>query len=249
MKAFIVDDEIIEIRNLETLITSQCPEVQIVGSAQSIDEAMLSLKNITIDLLFLDIEMPGKNGFHLFGYFNYQLPFHVIFVTAYSAYAIQAIKFSALDYILKPIQGIDLKMAINKLKGLEQAWDKEKRISILVNNMRQSDEQSMAIALSSLKETRFVVVNNIIFCEARNNYTIFHLTYGEKILVSKGLFEYDRLLSGKAFIRCHQSYLVNKIHIIKLVKKQKSMFLIVHGGLSIPVSRIKKRIIEDILGY
>ena len=190
--------------------------------------------------------MPDQNGFDLLkSLIHYS--FEVIFVTGFDKYGIQAIRFSAIDYLLKPIDHEELKSAVkrtaDKLIQKNQNYKLENLMKLLQNSQERNDHR---IALPSAKETRFVKTTQIIRCEAENNYTIFFLNNGEKILVSRPMFEYDELLSDYGFLRCHNSHLVNKSYVKSWIKED-SGYLLLENGSQIPISRMKKDFIKNAL--
>lgn len=241
--AVIIDDEQNNIDNLMHLLAKHCPQVHIVGSALSADEAALLLPSLHPDLVFLDIQMPGKNGFDLLRSLSSR-NFSVIFVTAYDKYGIQAVKFSAIDYLLKPVSADELKEAVTK--AIEQQAGKKQNVlleNLLLQLKDNRKKEEHRIALPGSRETRFILTAEIIHCEASNNYTTFYTNTGEKIIVSKPIYEYEELLGGYNFIRCHQSYLVNKKYIKSWVKEDGG-YLLLSNGSKIPVSKQKREYVK-----
>lgn len=246
IKAVVIDDEQNNIDNLAILLNQYCKQVNIAASALNADEGEKIILQHTPDLVFLDIQMPGKSGFDLLK--NLRQPqFEIIFVTAFDKYGIQAVKFSAIDYLLKPIKIDDLKDAVNKAVAKcmqkKQNLQLENLLQVLKNNQQKEEHR---IALSSAKETRFVKTNDIIRCESSNNYTSFFLMNGEKIITSKPIFEYEEILEGYGFIRCHQSHLVNK-KFIKSWIKEDGGYLLLDDQSQIPISRQKKEQLKQML--
>lgn len=237
MKAFIVEDELINIKILQDLVKKYCPTVEIMGSAGNVKAAYHFLTNNSIELLFLDIELPDDNGFELLKMLGSKINFQTIFVTAFSSYAVQAIKFSAMDYLVKPIQVNELVEAVKKV---ETALSQQSKIQLLLKNLELSIEDSPTIAIPQWNETIYVKINDIIKCQSQNNYTNITLTSGEDILVSKGIFEYDLLLAPLHFIRCHRTYLINKRHVKKITRRKNEWTLLMVDGSSIPVAKSKK---------
>jgi two-component system LytT family response regulator len=183
--------------------------------------------------------MPEKNGFDVLKALpHYQ--FEVIFVTAFDQYGIQAVKFSAIDYLLKPVNPEELKASIlkveAKLNQRKQNFQLENLMELIKNKDAKKDHK---LALASTKEIRFVHTDEIIRCESSNAYTQFYLTDGKNIMVSKPIFEYEEMLSNYDFIRCHQSHLVNSKFIKSLVKED-SGYLLLNDDTRIPISRGKK---------
>jgi two-component system LytT family response regulator len=241
IKAVIIDDEPNNIDNLEILLQQYCPQVNVVATALNAKKGEAILLQHNPDLVFLDIQMPGKNGFELLQSLrNYS--FELIFVTAHDQYGIQAVKFAAIDYLVKPINTDELKLAVQKAIYKSTQKKQNKQLENLVQVLAQRKD-SHRIALPSARETRFVKTSDIIRCESSNNYTTFFITGGERIMTSKPIFEYEEILKGYGFIRCHQSHLVNKKHIKSWVKEDGG-FLLLEDNSKIPVSRLKKEFIK-----
>jgi two-component system LytT family response regulator len=245
MKAIIVDDEINNITNLQKLLGKYCPAVNVVATATSADEAKKVISNNTIDLLFLDIQMPAKTGFDLLKELT-SYSFQVIFVTAFDKYAIKAIKFSALDYLLKPINYKELKVAVERAESKTgQPWFNTQIESLLIE-LAGNNKSVQNIALPLANEIRLVPINDIIFCQSENNYTIFYLA-NEKIIVSRGLYEFQEILPEDVFIRCHQSYIINKSYVKSFHIKGSICFLEMKNKSEIPVSRSKREYVRSVL--
>jgi len=242
----IIDDEENNILNLQLLLSKYKNEITICETAMSAEEGIQIIKQHTPDVVFLDIQMPGKNGFQLLQALP-RLDFEVIFVTAYDQYGIQAVKFAALDYLLKPIKAEELHHAIHK--AIEKSLVKKQNLQLqnLVSLLQESHKnEQQRIALPSTRETRFVPVQQIIHCESQNSYTLFYLVNNEKILVSKAIYEYEDLLSVYGFIRCHQSHLVNRKYVKSWIKKDGD-YLLLEDGTELPVARQKKIAVKNAL--
>jgi two-component system LytT family response regulator len=239
IRAIIIDDEQEGRNALVNMLGSFCKNVQIVGLAEDVKSGLLLVEKEKPELVFLDIHMPDGTGFDMLE----QIPevnFKVIFVTAFDQYALKAIKFSALDYILKPAEPQQLIDAVDKLK--EQPSDFgviSKQISTLFRNKNGFER----ITLPTFEGLRFIVLKDIIRCEADNNYTNFFLSSGEKVLVTRTLKEYDETLSGLDFIRVHQSHLVNSKYIDRYIKGDGGTIIMTDGS-HVEVSRRRK---EDFL--
>ncbi len=239
ISAVIIDDEQNNIDNLAALLARYCPEVNVLACANDATGGEVIIRRYNPDLVFLDIQMPGKNGFELLKGLEH-FPFSVIFVTAFDQYGIQAVKFSAIDYLLKPVDVEELKVAVHKVTEMHQRKNQNLRLENLIEVLKQEQQKSShRIALQSAKETRFIETGRIIRCESSNNYTTFFLVNGEKILTSKPIFEYEELLSSYGFFRCHQSHLVNKKMIRSWVKEDGG-YLVMEDHAQVPVSRNKK---------
>ena len=243
--AIIVEDELLNRNNLQQLIQKYCSEVLVVAIAESADEAIQLINKHHPQLIFLDIQMPGKDGFEMLRTFE-KIDFEIIFVTAYSEYGIQAIKFSAIDYLLKPIDINDLKSAVNKAIERIKQKSENQNLQNLLHYLKYNDKADHRIAITSLKEMRLVPVTNIVRCESENSYTFFYLENGEKILSTSPILYYEELLSGYDFMRCHQSHLVNKKYVKSFIKND-GYFLLMNNNVMIPVSRQKKNAVRSAL--
>lgn len=242
MKTVLVDDEKNNIDNLVQLLQTCCPAVEVCAVSQNADQGKQAIIQHQPDLVFLDIQMPGKNGFDLLRSLP-QYDFDVIFVTAYDQYGIQAIKFAAVDYLLKPVDTDELQAAVNRVLERKRRTKENQQLENLVALLhKQHNREEHRIALTTLRETRFVHTRDIVCCESSNNYTTFCLTNGEKLLVSKPIHEYEDILADYSFIRCHQSHLVNKKHIKSWVKDDGG-YLLLENGMQVPVSRNKKEMV------
>jgi two-component system LytT family response regulator len=245
IRAVIIDDEQNNLDNLCRLLEKHCPDIAVTATALTADEGREIILHQKPDLLFLDIQMPGKNGFELLQ----SLPEHffgIIFVTAFDQYGIQAVKFAAIDYLLKPIDTGELKTAVSKAI----ARYSEKKQNLQLDNLLQllkhhQEKDTHRIALATAKETRLARTQDIVRCESSNNYTTIFLLSGEKLLVSKPIFEFDELLKDYGFLRCHQSHLVNK-KFIKSWVKEDGDFLLLEDASLVPVSRKKKEYIKEL---
>jgi two-component system, LytTR family, response regulator len=245
LSAVLIDDEINNLDNLSRLLGTYCPEVTVLGTALSAAEGREAIIRHRPDLVFLDIQMPGQSGFDLLGSLS-EYTFDVIFVTAYDQYGIQAVKFSALDYLLKPIHIDELRSAVDKAlarKGQQQPGGQMENLLLL---LRQQHREEHRIALTTLKETRFVPVRQVVRLESSNNYSHFYLQGGERLTVSRPIHEYEELLADYDFIRSHQSHLVNKRFVRSWVKEDGG-YLLLEDGARVPVSRNKKSAVATAL--
>lgn len=245
MKTVIIEDEKKNIAHIKGLLKS-LPQVYLAGEATNAAEAARLISELNPDLLLLDIQLPGTNGFELLASLgNYH--FEVIFITAHDQYGIQAVKCSALDYLLKPVKLADLTVAIQKAVKRKEGKQTQQQIQNLLSIVNlPSKEHRVAIQL--MKEIRFIDPADIIRCEAANNYTHIHLKTGERLIASKGLFEFDEILKNYHFIRCHQSHLVNKKYIKSLLSRDMVFELqLTEKDTRIPVSRLKKDCVKSAL--
>ncbi|TCC90364.1 response regulator transcription factor [Pedobacter frigiditerrae] len=239
ISAVIIDDEKNNIDNIVGLLQKLELVITIVGTATNAEDAIQLIVTTKPDLLFLDIQMPNKNGFELLKALpHYQ--FEVVFVTAFDQYGIQAVKFSAIDYLLKPVNPEELVAAVRKVEIKLSRKKENLQLENLMELIRDKDaKKEHKLALASTKEIRFVNTSDIIRCESSNAYTEFFLVDGKNIMVSRPIFEYEELLADYDFIRCHQSHLVNK-KFIKSLLKEDGGYLLIEDNVRIPISRNKK---------
>lgn len=234
IKTLIIDDEINGRNILKKMISTFCEGVEVIGEAESVKTGIDAIKRLKPELVLLDIQMQDGTGFDLLEQTD-EKDFKVIFVTSFDNYAIKAFKFSAVDYILKPVDPDNLVEAINRVKDLDSDNNFEDKIDVLISNMNSLDK----VALPSSDGVRFVKIGDIVRCESDNNYTMFYLISKEKILVSKTLKEFEIMLSGVKFFRVHKSHLVNLNYVTKYVPGEGG-YLILEDGSHVDVSRRKK---------
>lgn len=211
LKALLVDDEQNNLDNLEFMLRHDCEGVMVAGKAHNATEAREWLSRNIVDILFLDINMPGETGFDLLKSLP-QHNFKVIFVTAYSEYSLQAIKASAVDYLLKPVKIEDLQFAIERVKKmLSNTFAIEQSQQLLQQLLLTANYNTLPkkIALPQLGGINYVEVEEIASLEADGNYTIIHKRDLQKLVISKSLKEFDDLLDPAVFVRIHKSYIIN----------------------------------------
>lgn len=245
MKALIVDDEASNLENLQQLLKTYADDVHVCAVAESVDEAVSAIKQHQPQLVFLDIQLHAQTGFDLLKQLG-EINFEIIFITAYNQYAIQAIRFSALDYLLKPIDIDELTAAINKARNLIQQKQKNERLGYLLEYLKDENKATPRIALPMLGETRYVNIADIVRCEADNTYTLFVLNNGEKILVSKTLKEYADMLTGHRFLRTHQTHLVNMAYIKSWLREDGGSLLLT-DQTKIPISKLNREKVKAAL--
>lgn len=242
MRAILIDDEISNLENLRTLLQKHCPQVDILATAQNINDAVNTIEKHLPDLIFLDIQMGEHTGFDVMNLLP-KRNFEVIFVTAYDQYGIQAVKFAALDYLLKPVDIDELKIAVNKAEQKLAAQTQTAQLDFLLQQLKTPQPAVSKIALPMQSEIRYIALSEIIRCEADNTYTFFFLANKEKLLVSKSLKEYADLLKPNGFLRTHQSHLVNP-KFVKSWLKEDGGILLLNNGNKIPISKPNKEIVK-----
>lgn len=238
VNAIVVDDEK-KGRNLLTNVLSKyCPEIKVIDEAENIQEAYEIITKTNPNLVFLDIEMPNGNGFDLLKMFD-RITFDVIFTTAYAHYAIKAIKYSALDYLLKPIDIDDLQLAVCKVaKKRKDPTNIDDSINVLLTSLNDQ-KVTKKIAIPDLDGITLVKIKNIVKCQSSSNYTIIYMADGTKITSTRTLKEYDQLFEDMPFMRVHNSYLIN-LHHIKRFMKGEGGYVVMSDNSEVEVSRRRK---------
>ncbi|MBL55918.1 MAG: DNA-binding response regulator [Flavobacteriales bacterium] len=240
MKAVVVDD-IAKFRdNLIQDLNDYCPEVEIVGTADGVVSAAKEIKSKKPDVVFLDIQINQGTAFDLLEILG-KVDFKIIFTTASDEYAIKAFKLSAVDYLLKPIDIDELKTAVNKVN-----IDLKDDYELLKSNINEENKSHKRLALHSQDKIEIVEIGNIIRCESNVNYTQFFFTNGSKMLVTKTLKEFDKMLSEFGFYRVHQSHLVNIDHLKEYIKIDGG-YLKMQDGASVPISTRKRSAVLSLL--
>lgn len=237
IKAVIAEDEPRNIDILKKILEKHCEEVEVVGTATTVKKTVELIRETSPDVLFLDIEMPPQKGFEVLEQFP-TVNFDVIFITAHEEYALQAIKFAALDYLLKPISIPEVQAALKKVNRHRNGRSNE-LAAILKEYLRDKEESFSKIVIPSNDGYNVIDLNDIIYCEACDSYTKIHTDEPKVHLISKPLKEYDELLSDKGFYRVHKSYLVNVNHIRKIIKGIGAA-VIMSDKTNIPISMRKK---------
>jgi len=234
MKALIVDD-IAQARNtLKKDLEIYCPEIEVVAEANGVVEAVKYLNKNKIDIVFLDIQMEDGSGFDVLDMIP-EINFHIIFITANDGHALKAFRYSAVDYLLKPVDPDDLVKAVSKLQKLLP--EQHLRYDLLKESNKKKHNE--ILALNSQDRIQLVRIDDIVRCQSEDNYTFFFMEGGKKIVVSKTLKEYDELLQEHKFIRVHHSHLVNARKILELNKNDDLLLLTDHS--EVPVSSRKKQ--------
>lgn len=238
INAILIDDETHCLDSLTILLNKFCPKVQILKQCLSAKQGLDAALKYKPDLVFLDIEMPSMNGFEFLEQFN-EIPFSVIFTTAYDKYAIRAIRFSALDYLLKPIDPKELVGAVHKVETHNHLPTRE-QFNMLLDKMQNKENGLTKIAVPIAEGFELVKTEDIITCEADNNYTYLHLKNKRKITACRTLKEVEEQLgSFPSFIRVHHSYIVNLNEVTKYIRGDGG-YLTMSDGSTVDVSRSRK---------
>jgi two-component system LytT family response regulator len=239
IRALLVDDEPRARESLKVILERYFPEVDVVGEAEGVDDAFMAIQNLKPNTVFLDINMPDGSGFDLLKRFE-TIDFKVVFVTAFEEYALEAIKFSALDYILKPINTNELRVAIERLtSSLDEKDDLAIKLKAFFANMEAASQEKKKIVLKTSESIHLVPIQTIVRCEADGNYTKVFFDNQPKLLISKPLKHFEDMLEEFGFVRVHQSHLVNINHVVR-VDKVDGGVLIFADGAQVSIS-VRKR--------
>ena len=239
MKAILVDDEIKSMNALNLMLKVYCPHVNVVTMCTSADDALDKIEHLHPDLLFLDISMPGKNGFELLQALG-KTDAEVIFVTAHDQYMLRAFKFSAVDYLLKPVHEDELVSAVHRATDRVENRQMPRALETILHNLRTAlppGEAKLRIPIQQGFEV--LLLDDIVFCEAQSSYTKFHLADRKQIVSSKTIKEYEQVLSDSFFVRVHKSYLINMKHVRKYHRGEGGTILMT-GDVEIDVAKRKK---------
>ncbi|MBI4649496.1 MAG: response regulator transcription factor [Bacteroidia bacterium] len=244
IKLIIIDDENKARETIADILRLYCPNVEILAQCENVKTGIAAIQKYSPDLILLDINMPDGSGFDLLRQLE-PVDFKVIFITAYEEFAIKAIKFSALDYIVKPVDPDELIEAINKAEQFSEKEDDELKLKAVIANLESGGKESKKIILKTAERIFLVNVQDITRCEADKSYTTFYLCDGRKLLVSKTIKEFDELLTGFAFFRPHQSHLINIAYIVSYEKKEGG-YLRMKDNSMVPVSQRKRDILLEL---
>jgi two-component system LytT family response regulator len=240
MKAIIIDDELSGREVLKKLVELNCPDFTVVNTLNSIETGLLSIHQDKPDLVFLDIQMPNASGFDLLNQLD-KIDFEIIFVTAHDAYAIKAFKYSAVDYLLKPIKVTELIEAVNKAKDRIEKNHSGDNIKFMLDKVSPAKKAFLnnKILLPTLGGYNIIDIFEIAYCQSESNYTRFHFLDGKNIVVSKTLKEFESILLENHFFRIHRSYIIN-LNCIAKYNKGKGGEVVMKDGATLEVSREKK---------
>ncbi len=247
LKALIIDDEKNSRESLKGKLDLFCPEIEVKGEVETVAKAVEFCENNRPDLLFLDINLAGENGFDILEQLHageIRMP-EIIFITAHDEYAIKAIKFSAADYLLKPIDPEELVKAVRKVEAKKDI-DPAPKLKTLMENIRQAADSPKKIVIPSSDGLHVIKISDITRCESSSNYTQFFLTTGKTMLASKTLKEFDGMLCDYNFERIHKSHLINMNYVKRYVQSDGG-YVIMEDGSRIPVANRKKEHLVSLL--
>lgn len=239
MKAILVDDEPDGIKTLQKMLERYCPSVVVAATSNNAVAAKQQIESLKPDVVFLDIQMPGKSGIEMIGELEEKF-FEIIFVTAHNEYMLQALQYSAADYLLKPVDEDRLTEAVQRVeKRLQDGKKQELTETLLYNIGKAGQPAEMRLCLPTLKGFIILKLDEIIYCEAERSYTVFHIEGKKPVTVSKPLIEYENMLDDTSFFRTHKSFLINLKH-VKEYQRGEGGIVIMSNHAEIEVSRRKK---------
>ena len=241
IKTILIDDEPRGLNALRRLLELYCPDVRIIGEYSDTTNAIQQIQLLEPDLLFLDIAMPDRDGFELLNELS-PVRFEIIFVTAHNEYTIQAFKYSAVDYLLKPVEEDLLIEAVRRAAQRISSKASANQVETFLYNLRKLQTPAeMKLCIPDMKGFRVIDIADIIYCESESSYTIFHLQTGQTITASKSIVEYELLLEHSGFCRIHKSFLVNLRHIREYIRGEGGAVMLTNDK-TIEVSRRKKEV-------
>jgi two-component system LytT family response regulator len=238
IRAVIIDDEALARETISEMLSVYCDDIQVVGQAEGVKEGVDVINNTDPDLLLLDIQLTDGTGFDLLKSIH-DPSFRVIFITAYEDYALRAFKFSALDYLLKPIDPNELIESVDRMRSSMKDADMNLKLKALFSNIDTFSREDKKIVLKTANNVHIVNLTDIIRCQSDKNYTHFYIANHESVVVSRTLKDYESILSGYKFFRAHQSHLINLSH-IKRYEKSDGGYLVMSDDSVVPVSFRKK---------
>jgi two-component system LytT family response regulator len=244
IKCLVIDDDLFIHDLMEDKLTRHFPEMELLAMAESGAEGLEKIKTHQPDLVFLDVEMSDMTGFEMLARLK-EIRFQTIFITTYSHYAIEAIRFNALDYLVKPIKLNELKQAINRYKNNIEKFKLIDRVQQALINLSTKDISDQRLVLQTHDKELRMTIKDIICIEAARNYSYINLSNHQKNLCTKTLSDLEEILKGKGFFRCHKSFLVNRVHIASY---EKSDLITLSDGKEIPIARRKKEAFKDWYG-
>lgn len=249
IKAVLVDDDVNLREGMKGLLALYAPDIKIIGEADSVASGVDTLTKLDPQVVFLDIQMNDGTGFDMLeklSEINGKVTSHIVFITAYEHYAIKAFRFSALDFLLKPVSPDDLEKVIDKIRNVLEKDNDYSHIDLLLENIRKKADNFKRIALSNSDGIHLLDISDIIRCESDDNYTKFFIKNRKPILISKTLKEYEELLTEHDFVRIHQSHLINLAYVKSYVKKDNG-FVLMNDDVQLPISQRKREQLQDVL--
>lgn len=245
----LVDDDSNLREGMKALLNRYAPEIKILGEAENVSDAVSVIDGLNPQVVFLDIQLADGTGFDILEKLtekNGKIESQVVFITAHEQYAIKAFRFSALDFLLKPVDPEELQKVIEKIKSTVKKNDTFSHIDLLLENIRKKVDNFKRIALSTTDGVHLFEISDIIRCESTDNYTTFHIKNSKPILISKTLKEYEELLTEHGFERIHQSHLINLAYLKSYIKKDGG-YVVMADNSNLPVSQRKKDRLQELI--
>lgn len=249
ISALLVDDDENLRNGMKGLLAMYAPEIKIIGEADNIVTAIESITKLKPQVVFLDIQLNDGTGFDILEQLaakNGKTTSHIVFITAHEQYAIKAFRFSALDFLLKPVDPDELKKVIEKINTVVGKNDDYAHIDLLLENIRKRVDNFKRIALSNSDGIHLFEISDIIRCESEDNYTKFYIKNSKPILISKTLKEYEDLLTEHGFERIHQSHLINIAYLKSYIKKDGG-YVVMADDSNLPISQRKRDRLQELL--
>ncbi len=247
MRALIIDNEK-QIRDgLVQLLKTSCPQISEIHEAAGVESGLESLYTLAPDIVFLDVEMNDGTGFDLLRQMKPGLSFGLVFITAHDKYAVEAFRFSAIDFLLKPINRLDLIASVERVMNHRRRDDMQRQLNVLQESLGTLKNTDKKIVLKDSESFHFINVSDIIRCEADGAYTKFIISGNKNILISKVLKEYEELLADYNFVRVHHSHLINTRQIVRFDRADGGVLMMANGD-SVPVSQRKREHLLSVLG-
>lgn len=247
--ALLIDDDANLRAGMRQLLLRYAPNIKVIGEADSVQTGVDTINQLNPDVLFLDIQLTDGTGFDLLEQLaskNGKITSQVVFITAHEQYAIKAFRFSALDFLLKPVDPEELQKVIGKINDVLSKSDNYAHIDLLLENIRKKVDNFKRIALSTSEGIHLFEISDIIRCESEDNYTKFYIKNNKPILISKTLKEYEELLSEHGFERIHQSHLINLAYLKSYIKKDGG-YVVMADNSNLPISQRKKERLQELL--
>lgn len=245
LRTVLIDDDESNLSSLSEKLAKNCPQILIIAKCDNAQDGMESIENLHPDLVFLDIEMPVMNGFLMLQQITYK-NFELIFVTAYDHYAIKAIRYSALDYLVKPVEISELKAAVLRAEANRINHHAQAQIELLLEHFHK--KQPRRITIPTGNGLQFINLEDIIYFEASNNYTNIYLSTNQKLLVSRTLKDFEEMIPAEIFLRIHHSVIVNKFYVEKYIRGDGGQ-VVMSNGILLDVSKRKKSEFLQAIGY
>ncbi len=247
--AILIDDDANLRAGMRQLLSIYAPEINVLGEAESVQSGVEAINLLQPQVIFLDIQLSDGTGFDLLeklAEMNGKISSQVVFITAHEQYAIKAFRFSALDFLLKPVDPEELQKVIYKIKNVLAKSDNYAHIDLLLENIRRKVDNFKRIALSTSDGIHLFEISDIIRCESEDNYTKFYIKNNKPILISKTLKEYEELLTEHGFERIHQSHLINLNYLKSYIKKDGG-YVVMADNSHLPISQRKKERLQELI--